>query len=139
MAAVGISQRNQDGAIGCGFAVAWRDGAGGREYALIVEALAIRPVKLKSRADLRIVSASAQPVLVLASSAEPWAVASSADATIKGSTAYSSRQSYPVIVEQLSLLRQSEKPIVEIVHAEGIIALKLRAAELKLIDEIVTP
>jgi hypothetical protein len=129
----------KNGAIGGGFAVAWREGERGREYALVVEALAIRPVKLDSRADLRIVSESRQPVLTLAPSAVSWAVPSSAGARIKGNTAYSGRQSYPVTIEQLRSLMRSEKPVVEIVHAEGLIEVRLRGGELKQIDDMLAP
>ncbi len=123
------------GAIGGGLAIAARERSPDAEYALVVEVLALRPVKLNTSATLRILSAGGTLVLELAPARLSWPVPSSAGAKIKGTIAYSMRQAYPITREQLATLRQTDKPIVEIVHGEGTAGLKLRNGELEAIDE----
>jgi hypothetical protein len=125
----------KNGAIGTGLAIAVRP-EGDKRYAIVVELLAFRPVKLQPGSNLRILSA-AEVVLDLAPAAAPWSVASDADATIKGRTAYSVRQAYPLTLDQLNALRGSPKPTLQILHAEGIMELKLRTSELDAMLEFV--
>ncbi len=125
----------KNGAIGTGIAIAVRSERDVR-YAIVVELLAFRPVKFRSASNLRVLS-SAAVVLDLAPAATPWPVDSSADATIKGRTAYSVRQAYPVTLDQLNALRGGGKPTLQILHAEGMIELKLRTAEVDAMLEFI--
>jgi hypothetical protein len=125
----------KNGGIGTGLAIAVRS-EGNPRYAIVVELLALRPVKLQAASNLRIVSAAAV-VLDLAPAAEVWTVASGASATIKGNTTYSARQAYPLTLDQLNALRSSGKPTLLIQHAEGIIELKLRTSELDAMQEYI--
>jgi hypothetical protein len=124
------------GAIGGGLAIAARGDLSGCVYALAVEVLALRPVKLDTAATLRIADGGAT-LLELSPATTPWPVSSSAGAKIKGYTAYSMRQSHPIDAQQLQSLLSARKPMIWIAHTEGLIELKLRISEIEEIGEFV--
>jgi hypothetical protein len=112
------------GGVGVGVGLARR----GAERAIVVELLAIRPIRLDRASSLRITTQDAISI-ELAPAADAWGVASSVGAKIKGLTAYTSRAAYPITLAQLEQLRAAEKVTLETIHGGGAASVRLRGAE----------
>lgn len=121
------------GAVGAGLAIARRQGER-PEYALVVELLGLRPVRFQKDAALRIISDGAV-LMELPPAATDWQVVSEIGARIKGHPAFTARRTYPLDADQLARLHAAGDPVLEILHGEGMIELKLRRAELEALLE----
>jgi hypothetical protein len=98
-------------------------------HALVVELASQRPVGIDRKAELRVMSGR-QVVLVL-QPATAWNPPSSVSLKVKNLTINSMRQAYPVTTAQLETLLRTDKPTLQVMHAEGMAESRLHASEIE--------